>query len=259
MSLRTFSFALIVAAVTSLPAFLAAPPSDPQAVTVLTQAINAAGGAARLGVIQDFTAPGTITYFWAGTQVQGAATVRGRGWDQFRLDASIPGGTRSHAVSHGTGALKETSGRVTPIPYHNTVNAGLLTFPYLGIMVRLADPLTDISYVGLVTSGGRQLHQVRVQRHFAVDPQGILSRLCVTDYFVDSTSYLVIKTIDMTHPARTLTESYTDEIDFENYTSVNGVSVPMLVRKKIGGQTMWELTLSSISFNVGLTDGDFLL
>ncbi len=237
------------------------PPSDPQAVAVLTQAINAAGGAARLGAIQDFTAPGSITYFWAGAQVRGGATVRGRGWDQFRLDANIPDGTRSHAVSHGVGALNDTSGRVNPIPYHNTINMGILTFPYLGILVRLSDRLTIISYVGLVSSGGRQLHQVRVQRHFPppADPRETLANLCLTDYFVDSTSYLVIKTIDMTHPVRTLTESYAHEIDFENYATVNGVSVPMLVREKIAGQTIWELHLTGISFNVGLTDTDFVL
>ncbi len=40
----------------------------------------------RLSSVQDFTASGTITYYWAGQQVQGPATVRGRGTDQFRLD-----------------------------------------------------------------------------------------------------------------------------------------------------------------------------
>jgi hypothetical protein len=42
-----------------------APQRDPQALAILTQAVNAAGGIAGLSTIQDFTATGQITYYWA--------------------------------------------------------------------------------------------------------------------------------------------------------------------------------------------------
>ncbi len=258
---RIFRITLIAVGVFSVPGVSPAQTSDPQAISVLTQALNAAGGPIALGSIRDFTATGTITYFWAGSPVPGTATARGRGADQFRLDASIPQGARSHAVSHGQGAFKDTSGTVKPIPYHNTVNVGILTFPFPGIIARLNDPLTSITYVGLVQLAARQTHQVRVRRQFGAttDPNGTLSNLTVTDYFVDAQTYLLVKVTDMTHPVGTLTRSYQHDIELENYTNIGGVNVPMLVREKITGQTIWELRLSSVSFNTGLTDADFAL
>src|SRR5207245_11596550 len=63
---------------------------DPKGVAVLIQSVNASGATNPLKPIQDFIATGTIAYFWAGEQVQGSATVKGRGSDQFRLDANLP-------------------------------------------------------------------------------------------------------------------------------------------------------------------------
>jgi hypothetical protein len=188
--------------------------------------------------------------------------VLGRGFDQFRLDAVIPDGTRSYILSHGVGSLKNTDGSVTNIPYHNTINAGMLTFPYLTIEARLGDPLTAFVDTGLATGdSGSALHQIRVQQRFpaTIDPQGILTSLCVTDYFVDPATGLIVKTVDQTHSPNNMNQSCTHEVDFENYRAVNGVNVPFLVREKVCGNTIWELQLASISFNVGLSDPNFVL
>lgn len=90
--------------------------SDAQAVSIASQALAAAGGLQNLSVLQDYTAKGQITYYWAGKEVQGAVTLRGRGLDQFRLDANLPEGARSWAVSHGMGKLLSTDGTEKPIP-----------------------------------------------------------------------------------------------------------------------------------------------
>ncbi len=50
--------------------------SDPGAVAILKQSLAALGAANPVNPMQDFVATGTITYFWAGEQVQGPATVR---------------------------------------------------------------------------------------------------------------------------------------------------------------------------------------
>jgi hypothetical protein len=53
-------------------------PKDPQAVSVLNQALTVAGGAAAIRAIADYTATGNITYHW-NPEVQGVVTVRGLG------------------------------------------------------------------------------------------------------------------------------------------------------------------------------------
>jgi hypothetical protein len=246
----------------SPPASLLAVTKDPQGVAALAQAITADGGAQLLGSVGDFTATGTITFFWAGQQVQGPATLRGRGTDQFRLDAVLSQGTRSYAVSHGWGKLKDTDGTVTPIPYHDTINIGVLSFPYLDILAELSDPLTAISYVGLVQNGdGTQSIEVDTQRQWpaTVDPDGSLSALCVTKYFLDPQSYLVTRVQDMTHPVETFTEAYVHELDLGAYSVIGGINVPTLVAEQVGGQTIWQSQLTSINWNTGLTDQDFQL
>lgn len=79
------------------------PANDSQVLAVLNQAL-AVGGGSGAGP-QSFSASGSITYYWAGKEVRGSVVVQGRASDQFRLDASLPEGTRSLTVNRGKGTL----------------------------------------------------------------------------------------------------------------------------------------------------------
>src|SRR5258708_39253639 len=79
------------------------PQQDPQAVSILTQCLNVAGGSAAVSGVRDFTATGTITYNWAGQQVTGPLTVYGKGLGEFRMDATVSGGTQSFIVNGSAG------------------------------------------------------------------------------------------------------------------------------------------------------------
>jgi hypothetical protein len=233
--------------------------TDPQAVTLAQQAILSDAGMTALSDFKDFTATGTITYFWADDPVQGSVTVRGRGADQFRLDAYLPVGSRTMVFSRGRGVLTETDGTVTKIPAHNSINEGIPTFPYPVIAAALNDPLSIISYLGNVEINGRQGYRVRIQRRFSTDPDDELSKLRAKDYFIDAQSFLVVKIQDNDHPRNTFFESFKREIELENYRPMNGILVPTVVREKIVGQTTWEFHLSKIEFNTGLSDTDFMV
>ncbi len=235
--------------------------SDPQALAALAQALQAAGGAQALGAIQDFTATGQITYSWAGNPDQGTVTLRGRGLDQFRLDASLPEGTRSWAVSHGVGNLKETDGTETKISGHNALALGSLTFPYLPLVAASLNSTTTVSTVGTVPVNGANAVQIRVQRHYAssYDPNGLIAQLTTRDFFIDPTTSLIVKTEQMTHPQETFTVSLPEDISFSNYRAVNGVMVPFTITDTVNGQQIWTIQLSAIQFNTGLTDADFSL
>jgi hypothetical protein len=235
--------------------------SDPQAVAVLAQALQAAGGAQALGAIQDFTATGQITYFWAGNPDQGSVTLRGRGLDQFRLDANLPEGTRSWAVSHGAGNLKETDGTESKISGHNAISLGSLTFPYLPLVAASLNSTTTVSTVGTAQVNGANVLQIRVQRHYAssYDPNGLIAQLTTRDFFIDPTTSLIVKTEQMTHPQETLTVSLPEDVFFSNYRAVNGVMVPFTITDTVNGQPIWSIQLSAIQFNTGLTDADFSL
>ena len=257
MSLRTGILLLSFLTLHSLPSIAQAPASDAKAVVLLNQSLTASGA----GNVGGFTASGSITYFWAGQAIQSNATIRAKGGNQFRLDADVPGGTRSVALSRRSGKRKDADGKLTEIPAHNTTSLGGTSFPYLSIAAVLNDPAYSIAYVGLADVGVRQAHQVRVTKIFPkdTDPDGVLAKLSQTDYFIDPQSSLVVKTADFTHPIENLNENYLREMELDSYTAMKGVAVPTIVREKIAGQTTWEFRLSTITFNTTLTDAYFVI
>ena len=235
------------------------PVRDPQAVAILQQALAAAGGAAAIGAVQDYTATGTITYFWAGQQVQGAVTLKGRGIGKFRLEATLQSGTRTWAVSNGAGFIKHADGSARNIPYQNAVNFGNLTFPVAHLAAALQDPSTSISYFGLETRNGQQVQHVRLQRTFPtnLDPRGDFTKLTIRDFFIDPVAFQVLSILDMTHPEDSFTISQPHEMGFSNYRAVNGILVPFSVQETSNGQHTYSVQITQISFNSGLQDGDF--
>jgi outer membrane lipoprotein-sorting protein len=236
----------------------ASPPQrDPQALTVMAQSLNTAGGVPPLSAIQDFKGLGTITYYWAGKEVQGSVTVQGRGTGQFRLDASLPEGMRSIVVSNGSGTVKEANGTTTAILSHNSLNLGSLTFPFTYLVSALADPSTSITYAGLETTDAGPLHHIRLQKTFAFDPGGIRSKLTTRDFFIDPGTLLVLRTRDMLHPKDSMATDIPHELQFSDYRPVNGISVPFTITEFGGDQRLNMIQLSQISFNKGLQDGDF--
>src|SRR5258708_3969672 len=73
---------------------------DPQAVSVVTQALAAAGGIPAITAITDYTATGNASYFLdAARSTQATVTVRGKGLGQFRIDTNLPSGTRSESTN----------------------------------------------------------------------------------------------------------------------------------------------------------------
>ena len=232
---------------------------DQKGIAVLQQVMAASGAATN--PIYGFTASGTITYYWAGKPVQGTAAIRARGSGQFRLDASLPDGTRSYAMSQQGGERKGTDGKLSAIPVHNTLGATILTLPYPAIAAALSDPAATVTSFGLVNTGGKSAYQIRVSRTFAKqnDPDGTLARLSAVDYYIDPQTFLVLRTEDLTHPVQSLSESYNHSIEFERYTTMSGLAIPTLVREKVAGQTTWEFQLSSITLNSNLADSDFAL
>jgi hypothetical protein len=234
---------------------------DPQGLNLLTQTLSAAGGVSAITAIQDFTGTGNITYYWSGKEVPGPATVRGRGVNEFRLDATLPDGMQSWAVASWKGSLKSTSGKISQIPAYNAINLGSLTLPFVEMANALRDSSVSVSLVDQEQINGRSAYRIRVQRTFgaAVDPRGTMSGWTTKDYLIDATTLLPAEIHLMTHPVETHLRSYLQEIVFTDYRSVNGVVLPFSITEKIGGQTTWMIQLSSISFNTGLKDSDFQL
>jgi hypothetical protein len=237
----------------------ASPVRDPQGVAVLTQSLNAVGGAAVIGSIEDFTGTGTITFYWAGSQDPAAVTARGMGIFNFRVDAALPTGTRTWAVSNYSGVLIAPDGSRANSAFYNLVTAGSMTLPYVRIAAALSDQSTSITYVGSVSLNGRQAYQVHLVEQTNATPSllRIMPDLGAYDLYIDSTSFLVTELTETVRSESNFTQSYPHEIDFTNYQKVGGIQAPFAIAERIGGQETWSITLNTIAFNGGLTAAIF--
>jgi outer membrane lipoprotein-sorting protein len=233
------------------------PAQDAQALAILNQSIAAAGSAATLSAIQDFSASGTITYYW-DPAINGSATVQGRGPGQFRIDATLPDGLRTVIVSNGTGSITETNGSVRSLTYQVAINLGSMTFPYTTLIAALQDTSVKITYLGLVDHAGSQFHDIKVQKIYPsnVDPNGSQSTLSARDFFVDPNTLLVASVMNIAGQDAD-GNNISREVLFANYQTVGGVAVPFQITERIHDQSMVTLQLTQIGFNAGLSDSTF--
>lgn len=236
-------------------------PRDPQAVTLLQQAVAAMGGSNAIGGVQDFTGSGSITYYWAGTEVSGPVTLRGKSGQEFRLDANVPQGTRSWAVSGGEGSLQEPTGQKSSIPFSNSWNLANLNAPCLALVAALNDPSFSIVIAGQPVIGGKQLYDLRLQKSFGAtdDPSGSLSKWSQRDYLIDPATLTVVAAQDTQYSNDSPRHSFRHQIAFSDYRAVNGALFPFSITETIEGQQTWAIQLSSITLNSGLTDSTFQL
>jgi hypothetical protein len=236
-----------------------APTRDPQALAVLTRALAAAGVSTQAGSIQDFTGTGSITYFWAGQEVVGQVTLRGRGTSQFRLDANLAEGMRSWTVSDGQGAVREPSGKKSTIPFSNACNLGSLTLPYVQLLAAINDTSESVLLLSPLTVGGQQVYDIRLRQNFARqdNPTGDLSKASVKDYLISQTTYTIVATQDTQYSNDAPWHSFKHELVFSDNRTVNGLLLPYAITETIEGQKTWAIQLSSISLNTGLTDSTF--
>ena len=229
-------------------------PKDPQAVTVLNQALAVAGGTTAIAAITDYTAKGNITYNW-NPQAQGSVTVQGLGLNQYRVDASLPKGVRSSAVTNGQMTMKFEDGSVHLIHTQIAMNLSGLIVPYLELSIALNSPAFSLSNKGLVEVNGHSAYDIQVQRPGAtnINRPTKMADFYVRDYFVDATTFQVLMTQDLAprHVIR--------QLQYSDFTPVNGVPVPFSITEMTGGQQTWSIQLSQITFNTGLQDSAFAL
>jgi hypothetical protein len=236
-----------------------APQRDPQAVSILRQALSTAGGASALANVLDFTATGSITYYWTEKGEQGTVTVKSRGASQFRLDATISDGVLTGVMNNGITWTKETNGTVRHLPNQHTDNAGNKYLPFAEIAAALIDPTIGITDLGLVTEGAQQAHGIRLQKTFPGndDSSHTRAKLVQRDVFIDPTSFLVVRTRDLSPTRSDLVPSVPHDVVFSNYQTLNGVLFPFSIVEFLNHQHTVALQFDQVKLNTGLGDTDF--
>lgn len=235
------------------------PTRDPQAVAILAQALDAAGGSAAVSTIQDFTANGRITLSSAPNDVSGRVSIKSRGLQQFRLEVTLPEGVSTTVANSGTVWTRGANGNVHPLFNQHTDFAGSAYFPFEEIASWLADPKVSLTDLGIVTEEGTQLHAIRARKNFLrqVDPMGTRAKLSETEILIDPTNSLVVKTRDMVTTRSGYDPRVPHELIFSDYRKIDGVLFAFSVVETIYHQRTLAIQFDQVAFNTGLTDSDF--
>jgi hypothetical protein len=236
---------------------------DPQAVSVLNQALSAAGGATAHRAVTDYTASGTITYH-NNPDIQGTVSVKGMNAVAVRIDATLPTGVRSWAIHEGVASAKDENGKLSvainppnvpssdAFPYQTPLFPSSIAFPYHQLTIALANPSFSIAYGGVTQVDGHSVHHIQVQRVSAggVDP---MSRYHARELFIDTSTFQIVMTQDL------VPKNVVHQIHYSHYSAVSGVLAPLTLAEDLGGQQTWTIQLSQITFNSGLQDSAFAL
>jgi hypothetical protein len=232
-------------------------PQDPQAVSVLNQALAVAGGIPAISAISDYVGTGTITYYRPKSEV-GSVTVRANWLDQLRIDSVLSGGARSKVIKGGSTSAKTENGAIIAIPGEAPMSPGRMILPHMLLAAALGVPAGPnvpgykLSYKGIVEIDARPTQDIQVQ--FVLPGLSDSSYRFVTyhtiDIFIDGLGNLIMTQEDFE-------ESIVRQIRYSDYRPVNGIQVPFSVSETISGLQTWLIQLDKINFNTGLQDSDF--
>ncbi len=231
---------------------------DPQALAILTQALNAAGGISAIGAIADFTATGNITFYW-DTTAQGTVKVKGRGLHEFRIDANLADGQHSSITNLSASFQRNPDGSISPLPSQNLLKPAAAIFPLLQVLAAVQDTSISLTYGGLVSRNAQQVVDVVVQKSFSAtsDPGGALNSISKAHVFVDPNALTIVSIVDSAYRRDGGPGGLPHETQFSAYQSVNGVLVPFSIIDLIAGQKTMSIQLTQVAFNTGLTDSVF--
>jgi hypothetical protein len=230
------------------------PASDPQALSYAAQSIAALTGGTS---ISDVTLSGNVTWNGSGSDT-GTATLRALGTGESRMDLALTSGTRTEIRDAQTGAPigqwtnpDSTTGAVA---FQNCQTDAAWFFPALGSLAAGSNVI--LAYIGQETRNGGAVQHIQSSVYDPNWPSGVTptdEKLSTMDFYLDTTTLLPVAVTFNAYPDNSNTTNLPVEIDFFNYQSVSGVSVPMHIQKYFQGNLVVDVTISNALFNSGLS------
>jgi hypothetical protein len=227
---------------------------DPQAVSILNQAISVAGGMQAISAINDYTASGTVTLHEA-TDLQGSVTVTSLGLNSFRQDATLAAGARTQVMTNGGSTIKFEDGTFRQIYRDAPWYPGALPLPYLLIVRALISPAYSVQNEGVISIDGRSAYDIRLQLLAGTHPPGGPPDFVTRDFFIDASTFQVVMTQDLYHSNR----SQIRQVRYSDFRTVNGVLAAFAFDEAIQGRERWKINLNQIGFNTGIAASAFTL
>ena len=252
-ALAAFFLTLSVAAPNHQQIASQAPSQDPQAISILQQAINAMGN-----VPSDSAATGTVAITQGSTSQ--TATIQILTLGTSATSETITSPTNQNVIVYSNGDAKETSGGQSVNPtLQLIVTDQCADFPLPLLSSFLANPDESIHYVGLETISGESVQHLQVWNTFASKPAILqpLAPFSTRDLWFDSTSGLLVKMAYTRRAGGGAVPGAPVTVSYGSYQNVSGVLYPFQINKSFNGTPWQTIAIQNVSFNTGLTTAQF--
>jgi hypothetical protein len=234
------------------------PVSDPQAVALATQAYAAMTGGAS---IQDVTLAGMERRIAGSLDETEPVTLNGMGIDSGRIDHPSSGRSevRTSASGEPTGMWIGSDRVSHAMAGQNCWTDASWFFPAFSSAFSFSQDV-HLSYVGLETLNGASVQHIRASKR-VYDKSGnsveLIAQWSQIDVFLDSQSLLPVDVRFNIYPDNDTNVRIPVEIIFSDYRVVNGIHVPFHIQKYLQNVLNLDLTITSATFNSGLTSANF--
>jgi hypothetical protein len=233
------------------------PTSNPQAVAYAAQSIAAMTGGAT---VSDVTLTGNVTWTAGSDTEAGTASLKALSTGESRMDLALSNGTLTEIRDASTGTPLGkwiNPGGTGMFAFHNCQTDAVWFFPVLGSLA--TGPNVVLSYVGLETRNGESVQHIQSFVYQTTALSSTLQQMSTLDFYLDATTMLPSAIAFSAHPDNNANANLSVEVDFSNYQTVSGVTVPMHIQKFLQGTLLIDITISTATFNSGLPTSDFTI
>jgi hypothetical protein len=239
----------LIGAITVSIAAKAQQPPPPTAVSYLQQSLAAMTGQSA---IQGLTLNGTAELIAGSMDETGSfnASCALTGSSQLQLQLSAASRTENRQISNGTaaGSWVDSQGEKHAMAGHNLLTPESWFCPNITLGRILQSSLT-VQFAGNETKNGVSV------AHFTIaspatdnsEPSQLIAHLTTTDLFLDPTTLRPVALDFNIHPDSNALIDIPVEIQFSNYTSVNGLWIPFTVEKYVNSTLALKLQVGSAS------------
>jgi hypothetical protein len=230
--------------------------ATPVAVPTLQSSLSAMVGQVA---IQDATLSGTAEVIAGSSDQTVSVVLESLAAGPSRIDLNLSSGVQSEISLIGVSGSTSPSGTWTsgdgvqhPIAQHNLLTDSAWFFPPLVVQRMLANPLLTVIFVG---QEGNLLHFQSYQSSNSpsTDRSPTLQHLTQMDLYLSSTTLQPTQFSFNTHADNDATMDIPVVVQFQDYQTVNGVTMPFHVQRFVNNSLVLDLKIQAATFNAGLT------
>jgi len=226
---------------------------DPQALAIATQAFKAMGGT----LPSDLRATGTYARLVGASQDTGSIQILTRSTDQTLELITNSGGFTQVVYSRGYGSKKDATG-VTLFGLEKALASNSPIFPMAVVAQAVLDPRSTVHFIATESVNGIPTNHIRICTGSLDQNFAEVVVFATKDLWIASNTGLPVEmAYDMYEaqgaPAVAVAAFYS------NFRPVKGIYLPLSIQENFDGTPYLNVSITSVAFDVGLTDLDFPL